>query len=327
MTTFDITESVSQVHLGMQPLVTLVNDGPYSIYLGGDTTVDLLNGFELPPTGQMTWKPDVKLFACTRSITGQHNVARLRTSLAGELSLTTRAKFSKELYRQIVAAAATVFTPYLEVGHCASLILSRVLDTAPAGIPETIILSWLDENLTLVLQERYPTRLFPLAGISAPPQGIATMGVLAVIPVKAKYLTISANAYGVQSLLRVVGTDITLPAKLDGGAGAIGSTLGSFGYDGRIARFGGWNGAGTLYFPSNGNDVTIFVSNTAATPQILFLADENQNQTLQVINVAATSSTTVVVKLPINGIYRITNFGATFTGDIAVFWPEDTVTS
>ena len=210
MSTFVVNPTApTQLYQGGQDTVTIVNDGPNTIYLGSDTSVGPLNGFTLAPTGQMTWKGLVPLFAVT-----QQGQSRVITDISGDLSLTTRASYFRRLAPSVIKSVGPVT---VETGWCQTIQLQLQpalggggsgpqFTDIPAGIFE-----WLNDDGIVVYTENVFWNGFSLnnlAMIQLPVKGSFCR--ITLVPVASAFPP-TAFPY---SKWDIFGTDRVLPAKL-----------------------------------------------------------------------------------------------------------------
>lgn len=144
----NVTTTPSQIQLGGQPEVSLINSGTATIYLDNNASVSPENGFELPPTGQMTWNPRNELWAVTRRGTGT-----LQLSRGGRLQVTTRPTFDNKIFSQ----ANSLGTPTIEVGGASSLTLVTDVYSNTSGTPviPTYRVTWYDNDQNALAVEDY----------------------------------------------------------------------------------------------------------------------------------------------------------------------------
>lgn len=337
MSTFSITENPSQVYLGDQSTVSLVNDGPFTVYFDENTSVDSSNGFELPPTGQMTWKGNKPLFARTATLVsgalpaGFATSARLRTTISGELSLTTRAKFYKPLSINPPFPTPSSGRICVESGHCQSLIVTytaSIADVTGAG-PLNFQTLWYDESFNLLTSEIW-TAQFAIPGVgagSAPPNAGNLPTWRTIIPVKGKYCVILPAFIPTPTLTcRVIGTDSILPPKCDAGVSYTGgASVTNFSYNGRTLTFD-WTGVGVITIPGNGMDVIFGISNPGAAVSIV-IGEVITAKRVGLITVPPGSDIYSSFNLPINTNYTLSVVGAGLTANILIAWPAVTINS
>lgn len=327
---FDILDQPVQIYLGDQSTVSLVNDGPFTAYFDENPSVDSINGFELPPTGQMAWRGSKPLWARCRAFTpnigpvpagGFQPKARVRTALSGELSLTTRAKFYRELYTG--PPFPTGGNPFMEVGHCNTLLVTFSLSAADAtALPiSTITVAWYDDSLTLISYDTW-YQFFSTTDI---PNGASIPTWRLSIPVKGRFCVIAGNFDLPSMTMRVVGTDAILPARSDAGAFLGAGFVGAVAYIGHALTVTGWT-AGVLNIPSNGYQVQLCFLNTGANSNVI-INDAATARRLDTEGITAGASLTISLLAAVNSQLALSGSPAGYNFAVEITWPNATVTS
>lgn len=201
--TFTVTTQVTQLYQGNVSNITIVNNGPNTIYLGSDTSVDSLNGFALPPTGQMTWNGASSLFACTAL--GSSSVL---TDTSGDLSITTRASYYQKLCPDIIGNGPQV----VETGFLNTILLvltgANENGLTSSDVPSAT-LEWMDANLNVIYTENVSWNNF----------NVLTNVVNVQVPVKGSFCRVTLIRWAGLVLPNcylswaIFGTDKILPAR------------------------------------------------------------------------------------------------------------------
>lgn len=77
MSRHTVTTSVQNLFPdGNQPATVIVNEGPYTIYVGQDTSLSRYNGMAIPPNGRTVWNARTPLFVVSRDGTSTVDVTR-----------------------------------------------------------------------------------------------------------------------------------------------------------------------------------------------------------------------------------------------------------
>lgn len=112
---YTITDSPIKVVLGeQQTSISLLNQGPSTVYLSGNSAVDTINGLALPPMGQMSWHPENELWAVCAS----GNSTNLLTSVSAGKIDANRSKFWVPLSQQNCGGATSFTSSIVECSHC-----------------------------------------------------------------------------------------------------------------------------------------------------------------------------------------------------------------
>lgn len=153
MATFAITENVTQPYQGNTGPVSLFNQGPSTIYLSTTPGADILNGFTLPPNGQMQWNGSTPLFAVCRTGMAATLVAEPGT---GSLD-ANRSKFWSPIRSESYNNLNQFHTGQTsEVAHCETLQLNLtykdiLVNTTPPWF--AVFVTWYDTNQNLIFTE------------------------------------------------------------------------------------------------------------------------------------------------------------------------------
>jgi hypothetical protein len=242
MSTYTVTTQPIEVAQGNKGVLSLVNNGPNTIYLDSIPGVSPLNGFVLPPTGQMTWDGKAQLWAATAS-----GSSKLVTVDAGNLSITSRGSFWMLLdsAQRTFGGTASLTSSVIETGFCKTLLveLSQIngLVNNNAG---SLVAQWQDDLGNVIVTETY---LFNWLQAVTP--------TFITVPVKGTHVVLTAFAGSVFNAgnpfltgLITYGTDIELPWSS---------------YTDQIAMNG--NADGTLYPRPNGGMLSQFTSVVAGS--------------------------------------------------------------
>lgn len=145
MTTVSVTTQPQQIQSGGQGIVTLINEGPATVYLDSDSSTSSHEGFPLRPLATMTWQEGAPLWAVTETGT-----ATLNMNVSGYLSDPNRASGQRLLYRNV----AFDQTARIDVGSYETLLV-RFL-AKPAGIPVSLnvfAVAWMDDHGNAIIEE------------------------------------------------------------------------------------------------------------------------------------------------------------------------------
>ena len=312
MSTFAITPDPSKIYLGDQGIVTLYNEGPSTVWLDNQPGVSHLNGFELQPRGQMTWNADKELWAATRTFGAINLTAKLRTSVSGGLSVTTRSQYYS-LIGQSNNAFASTFIPApspfgCEVGHCATVrILRKFVRSGAfvAGQQEFLQLAWYDDDQNIVFTEQIVANLSQLDLLNN-----TTDYYLVNVPVKGRYLGIqpTSTVFFSSAYVKVFGTDQDEPYWCNSGFTPPAGFTALQASEGMITVT---NFNGNLVIPSMGNRVGIycFTGGAAAAGHVNIIDNASGNSVAAVYLTAALNEGWGVVDINPRRAYYVTTFG------------------
>ena len=146
--TYTVTDSPIQVVLDQgNSDISIINQGPSTIYLEANSSVSVLNGMAFAPMGQMTWNSGVPLWAiCDTGATS----TLLINDAAGRID-ASRSRFWVQLWSQSYPAVHGITTDIVECGHTETLLI-KVNETDLSGTspdPHAITILWYDmlENI------------------------------------------------------------------------------------------------------------------------------------------------------------------------------------
>ena len=259
MSTYDVTTNPSQIQIGRQDSVTLYNNGSNTIYLDSDASVSVYNGFPLFPTGQMTWKGHVPLFA----VTGLGK-SQLRVHRSGGISDTSRASFDASVKVTTTKATAPYNSGMCEVGAYQSLAMSITVpfDMTPqfpsaTYLEQIIYVKWYDDDQRFLETE--------VVNYWVGPGGVTFLR----IPTKSRYVQIStpgSTLYNINSVINLLGSSRVIKqlsssvlTNAGDGALAVRTTQAFFTLARRSLTVTQWLPSlnGFLLLPSYGNELCI----------------------------------------------------------------------
>jgi len=151
MTTFAITDTVSQPYQGNTGPVSLFNNGPSTIYLDSTPGVGPLNGFTLPPMGQLQWNGSTPLFAVCA--TGR-NAMLVSNPGTGQLD-ANRSRFWALLWDNTYPSPGQNINETVEVGHCETVLVKLTARNNPTTSVSAGDIFWYDNVGNLIGQERF----------------------------------------------------------------------------------------------------------------------------------------------------------------------------
>ncbi|HEY6020470.1 MAG TPA: hypothetical protein VIY48_11330, partial [Candidatus Paceibacterota bacterium] len=155
MSTYTVTDTPAQLVLGGgNTQVSIVNNGPSTVYLEDNTAVSVLNGIPLPPTGQMTWNSKTPLWVVCDS--GRTAILTINDS-AGRID-ASRAKFWKPLWTTFLSLGGQNygFADLVETSHCETILIKlRFTDPGNTTPPWfRITPTWYDTEGNILHSER-----------------------------------------------------------------------------------------------------------------------------------------------------------------------------
>lgn len=193
MSDYLVTTTPTQLQLGYQGTVTIVNNGPSTVYLDNSSSVNTQNSFVLRPLSTMTWQPNNQLWAVAAS-----GEARLNVNLAGYLSDQNRAS----VQRLILATDQTTTTAF-EVGSYETLLLRYQYTNAVGGkrADAQFTFTWYDEAGSPIFEETVETWLQDIV--------IGSIN----IPVKGAICVVSSVVSAALNSLKIYGSTRRIPMQ------------------------------------------------------------------------------------------------------------------
>lgn len=164
MSLFTVMTTPTQIHLGAQGVVTLLNEGPATVYIESNSSVNPANAFPLRPLASMTWQAGNELWAVTSS--GQ---ARLNTNVSGYLSDPNRSSTQRLIYQ--FNGSFTVSESF-EVGSYETLLIRYLAQPTVTVGQSHWTFVWSDDDGNAILQEDiYTWATVGIASLDVPVRG------------------------------------------------------------------------------------------------------------------------------------------------------------